>query len=941
MTPSKQRKAAKEFVARWQTKEGNEQRESNSYWIELFHDILGVANPTHILDFERKARGRRIDVFCEDMRTLIENKSRGVDLDAPEQRGKDKKGGPRMVTPYEQAKGYAEALPYSTKPRWIITCNFDEIRIYDQEDEYPEKTYQSVMLVDLPDEYQRLSFLVDKTNSRLEREKELSVEAGYIVGKLYDAFASKYMNLETDEREQKSLNILITRLVFLLYAEDADVLNERDQFYNYLKGFQVSHMRQALIDLFVVLDTPKSDRDPYMLPELAAFPFMNGGLFRKPFTRIANGLAIREDIVIPQFDEDLRFILLQEASADFNWKDISPTIFGAVFESTLNPETRRGGGMHYTSIENIHKLTGPLFYDELLDELARIEGIDGRKQRELKLRAYKKKLGTLQIFDPACGSGNFLTETYVSLRKLENRVLEDLHGSQMALGEEVEVTIDQFHGIEINDFAVEVAKTALWIAKSQMDIKTMEQVDGIDVDLLPLVANDNIVCANALRIDWNDVLPAAKCSFICGNPPFYGARMQSRDQKSDLQSVFHGSKNCGNIDYVAGWYMKAAEYIADYPIRCAYVSTNSICQGEQVANVWKPIYNLGVHIDFAYDTFRWTNEANDQAHVFVVIVGFSKQARTKALFHHSSPDAEGIASHPGNINAYLSAAPDVFVWNRSEPICDVPRIGIGNKPIDGGNYLFKPEEKDEFLSREPNAERFFHPWLGSAEFINGTQRFVLWLGDASQSELEELPLCRARIENVRQLRLSSKSAPTRKLADKPTRFHVENMPAGSSILIPEVSSERRAYIPMGFIGPETFCSNLVRLIPDASLYHFGILQSQFHNAWMRTVCGRMKSDYRYSGGVVYNNFIWPSPTTPQKEAIESLARNILDVRAAHVGLSLATLYNPESMPSDLRTAHAELDAAVEASYGVSFDGDEARIVAHLFRLFEEKTCQTS
>ena len=433
------------------------------------------------------------------------------------------------------------------------------------------------------------------------------------------------------------------------------------------------------------------------------------------------------------------------------------------------------------------------------------------------------------------------------------------------------------------------------------------------------------------------VLPANECSYIIGNPPFYGARMQSKEQKAEIQEVFHGAKNSGNIDYVAGWYMKAAEYMADYPICAAFVSTNSICQGEQVANIWEPIFKLGFHIDFAFDTFRWKNEAAGQAHVFVVIVGFSKQQNEKTLFHHVSPDSKPEILRPSNINAYLSDAPDAFVWNRSRPINDVPPIGIGNKPIDGGNYLFTKDEMIEFLSKEPEAEKYFHPWLGSQEFINGCPRYVLWLGDTADADLDSLPLCRERVKAVRETRLASSSAPTRKIAETPKRFHVENMPKGSSILVPKVSSERRHYIPMGFISPDIFCSDLVFLIPDATLYHYGVLQSQFHNAWMRTVAGRLESRYRYSGGVVYNNFVWPKPAAEQRQAIEEAAQMILDTREAHQGKTLAELYDPDKMPPDLLAAHEALDKAVERAYGVDFNGDEEKIVTHLFKLYAEAT----
>ena len=571
--------------------------------------------------------------------------------------------------------------------------------------------------------------------------------------------------------------------------------------------------------------------------------------------------------------------------------------------------------------------------------------------RTKALRELRRKFGGISVLDPACGSGNFLTESYLSLRQLENRIILELKkDSQISWGfegleaedEKVLVSLENFHGIELEDFACCVAKTALWIAEKQADADTAKVTDRV-YDALPLKDYDCVVQGNALRMDWNEVLPAAQCSYVVGNPPFLGARFQSSEQKQEVLDVFGGARNAGNIDYCGAWYMKAARYTEGTHARCALVSTNSICQGEQVANLWKPIFDMGVRIDFAHNTFRWSSEAVDNAHVFCVIVGFSREGGRKRLFDHPTPDAPETLVYPGNINAYLADAPDVFVWNRSKPLCDVPEMGIGNKPIDGGNYLFKEEEREAFLKNEPGAQKFFRTWLGSQEFLHGKPRYCLWLGDATFGELKELPLCRQRIEAVREFRLASKSKPTQKLAETPTRFHVENMPEGNSILIPEVSSERRRYVPMGFVGPETFCSNLVRLIPDATLYHFGVLHSQMHNAWMRTVAGRLKSDYRYSAGVVYNNFVWPEPTGEQRARIEQCAQAVLDARAAHPDATLADMYDPSNdfLFDDLVAAHRELDAAVEEAYGVSFACDEEKIVAHLFRLYAEKASEQS
>ena len=863
MTLAEQKRAAKNFVARWESLPCVEEEHSRSFWIELLQDVLGVQNATYALEFERKVKGRKIDVFYEDMGILIEMKGRGISLD--EATVRSKKAGPE--TPYQQAKWYADNLPNSIRPRWIITCNFDEFRIYDME--AADDQYVSLALEELPEQVHLLSFFTDRRNSRLVKEKELSVKAGELVGKLYAQLSQQYRSIDTDAREQRSLNVLIVRLVFLLYAEDSGLLHEKDALLNYLKRFPADQMRQAVIDLFAVLDTPEDERDPYLPDYLLAFPYVNGGLFGN------------DDIVVPQFTDQIRLDLLLEASQSFDWAGISPTIFGAAFESTLNPETRRSGGMHYTSIENIHKVIDPLFLDDLKAELSAIEGEKVERNRKMKLRAFQRKLAGINVFDPACGSGNFLTESYLALRKLENRVLEGLQGDQMGIGfdEEsspIQVSIGQFYGIEINDFAVSVAKTALWIAEEQM-MEATQEILLQPFDFLPLKSNGNIREGNALRMDWNDVLPANRCSYICGNPPFLGARNQSKQQKAELLDVFHGAKNSGNVDYVAGWYVKAAEYAGMQPIRCAFVSTNSICQGEQVANVWKSLWDAGVRIDFAHDTFRWANEANGQAHVFVIIVGFSKLGGPKQLFHHAGPDEPAAELRPANINAYLSDAPDAFVVNRSNPLCAAPRIGIGNKPIDGGSYLFKPEELEAFLAEEPGAAPFVHPWLGSEEFIKGKRRFALWLGDATPAQLDVLPKCRERISAVREFRLASKSAPTRKLAERPANYHVENMPKGPSILVPKVSSERRRYVPLGFVEPPTLCSDLVFLIPDATLYHFGVLHSQFHNAWMRTVCGRLESRYRYSGGVVYNNFPWPG-AAPETSAVSVERLAPLEVR---------------------------------------------------------------
>lgn len=934
------KKEAKEFVKRWQKRlaaipagSNNEQQDTQKFWVDLLINVLGIPSNTidSFVDFERKVRGRRIDVFVSDHNFLCEQKSWGIDLDKPEPRN----GG--METPLQQAMWSARHLPYSERPRWVMTCNFGTFRLYDLDNERPEDTVQEFSLEELQDSLYLLSFLTSNETSRLHKEQQLSIEAGAYVSRLYDALAKQYHHIEEkDERaqeEQRSLNVLITRIIFLLYAEDADLLQSHQAFGKYCEG-DPAKLRRKLVDLFEAIDTPLEQRDEYMDEDLAAFPYVNGGLFAD------------SSIIVPQMTPEI-LEAITDASQDFDWREISGVIFGGVFEGTLNPETRHAGGMHYTSVENIERCLRPLFLDELWDELHEAEGERTAAKRKQALARLHDKVASITIGDPACGSGNFLTEAYRQLRTIENRIIEDELSEEtgnagqtslvIAQDSSVRVSLDQLYGIEINDFAVSVAKTALWITEEQMLRKTQEIYVGYDFDFLPLRSLSNLHEGNALKTDWSEVFPD-DLTYLVGNPPFLGARNQSKEQKAELLEVFDGAKNAGNIDYCGAWYMKAARFTQGKRTRCALVSTNSICQGEQVANLWKPLHDLGIHIDFAHNTFRWDNEAADKAHVFCVIVGFSRENCEKRLYVHDTPDTAEVKKAAKSINAYLSDAPDAFIWNRNKPICDVPKIGIGNKPIDGGFYLFADEEKTDFLNREPGAKSYFHRWIGSREFLHGESRWCLYLGDATFAELKELPRCRERIEAVREYRLASKSVPTRKLADRPAHFHVENMPKGNSIVVPKVSSERRRYIPMGFVGPETLCSDLVFLIPNASLYHFGILQSQFHNAWMRTVAGRLKSDYRYSGGIVYNNFVWPEPTVSQREEVERCAQAVLDARDAQEGATLADMYDPknETFFPELMAAHKALDAAVEAAYGIDFGGDEEKIVAHLFNLYAKK-----
>ena len=915
------------FVETW-TSRGDEKGESQAFWLSLLRDVLGVERPEEFISFENRVKLSNtsfIDGYLDRTRVMIEQKSIDKDLRAPIRQSDG-----TLLTPFQQAKRYSFELPVSKHPRWIVTCNFRSFLIYDMEQPQGEPT--EVLLENLEKEYHRLSFLTDTGDDHLRHEMQISLKAGEMVGLLYDAFMKQFGDGELGPRQFHSLNALCVRLVFCLYAEDAGVF-EKDQFYHYMKTFQTENMRIALRDLFQVLDTPVSERDPFLEPKLKAFPYVNGFLFR-----------LQPSEFIPPITQETADLLLEHASIDFDWSEISPTIFGAVFESTLNPETRRSGGMHYTSIENIHKVIDPLFMDDLNAEFLQLKQIPVEKKRREALAQFQDKLSQLRFFDPACGSGNFLTESYISLRRLENKVIEAMTHGQTFLGFEevnpIKVSLKQFFGIEINDFAVTVATTALWIAEAQMMTET-ERIIKFNLEYLPLKRYSNIHEGNALRMDWKEVVPYTKINYIIGNPPFVGARLMSAEQKDDMIEVFGKKwKNVGNLDYVCCWYKRVAELMDESAkfgntIRAALVSTNSITQGEQVANLWQPLMDGGVHIDFAYRTFRWDSESTQKAHVHCVIVGFSKAENKKERFLF---DESGNKKDVENINGYLIDGPNVSAESRSKALCAIPDIGIGNKPIDGGNYLFKKDEMEEFIKAEPLAKSYFHRWYGATEFINNEYRYCLWLGECSPAILRSMPHCLERVKAVQDFRLASSSAGTRKLAERPTRFHVENQPKGNYIIVPRHSSENRRYIPLGFMTPDNFCGDANMMIPDASIYHFGVLTSNVHMAWVRATCGRIKSDYRYSKDIVYNNFPWPSPTDEQKARIEHTAQAILDARALYPDCSLADLYDEVTMPPELRRAHQDNDRAVMAAYGFPVkDFTESDCVAHLLTMYQELT----
>lgn len=936
------RKAAEGFARYWAGR-GDEKGETQQFWIDLLQNVLGDDDALRHLRFEARVDTEAgsskgfadVTVMRADGRgalAMVEQKSASVDLDRPEQR----QG--RMVTPVQQCRAYAEALPFNEQPRWVLTCNFKAIRAYDRNmDPLCSKAPAfELALADLPRNLDALSFLTGGDSAPV-LSHEVSVQAGALMGRVHDMLADSFATVmdPDDPAVHHALSVICTRLMFLMFCEDAGLI-PASAFRDFLRETKAERLRKALADLFVWLDTPDSERDPFEARDGAfrAFPYMNGGLFA-------------EKVQVPTIDETLRTELIIHGCQEFDWSGVSPTVFGSIFEGALSHDRRRAGGMHYTSPENIHRLIDPLFLDGLKAELA--EALDkpvAGGGRTKALQRLHDKVGGLSFLDPACGSGNFLTETYVELRKLENRILLELNREESlrfafeGVGESpVKVTLANFHGIEINDFACCVARTALWIAEKQADMDTAKVVRRV-YDELPLTDYGCIVQGNALRVDWNDVAPAEECDYIVGNPPFIGASNCTAEQKGDIVDLFGRKvKRSSSLDYVSGWYYKASEMMSkNGSLRAAFVSTNSVTYGEQVYPIWSTlIERFDVSIDFAYRSFAWDSQAADQAHVHVVIIGFSRGETGRHLLFSS----DGTGHDAEHISPYLIDAPDSLVESRPAPLCDVPRITLGSKPTDGGNYIFTPEEKETFLKREPEAEKFFHLFYGSKELINGIERWCMYLGDASSAELLKMPHAMERVRAVRKMRLQSSAAPTRKAADTPTKFFFEAMPKTDYIAIPEVSSQRRRYIPMAFLPPSSLSSNTLLVMPNAGLYEFGVMHSQIHNAWMRVVAGRLKSDYRYSGGIVYNNFVWPDATPEQHTRIESCAQAVLDARAAHPDATLADMYDPDNdfLFADLMAAHSALDTAVEAAYGVDFKGDEEKIVAHLFKLYAEKTGQ--
>ena len=921
-TTNTQKQAAKQFVKEWAGK-GYEKGETQRFWMALLHDVLGVENPVKAMEFEipvktiTKEKGSDfIDGYITATKVLIEQKGSRVDLSA-----KYRQSDGSELTPYQQARRYAAGLPLSMAPRWIVACNFQTFEVHDME--HPNDAPEIIQLADLEKEYHRLSFLVDETTVHLKKELEVSIQAGEIVGVLYDKILSQYRNPD-DIETQKSLNKLCVRLVFCLYAEDAGIFGTKNMFHDYMEQFGPGEFREKLIKLFRILDQKPEDRDPYEDEKLLAFPYVNGGMFAG-------------DIEVPRINEEIRTLILQRASDDFDWSLISPTIFGAVFESTLNPETRRAGGMHYTSIENIHKVIDPLFLDDLKAELADIKATSVVKTKRERAFAFQDKLAGLKFFDPACGSGNFLTESYTSLRRLENDALRIIYGDNRVIGEMAEpikVSINQFYGIEINDFACSVAQTALWIAESQMMQET-DEIVGFNLDPLPLKTYTNIHEGNALRMDWNEVIPASELNYIMGNPPFVGLSLRDQSQQDDMDLVFADNDRAGRLDYVAAWYKKAAQYmdeVAPSDIEVAFVSTNSIVQGEQVPILWEDLFeNHHLVINFAHRTFVWSSEASQKAHVHCVIIGFSQKGRNAKFIYE-----DGRVTRASNINGYLVDADNVFIQLRGKASDNRPKLTQGNKPWDGGFLILSEEEREDLIAKHPSADSFIKKYIGSYEFINRKTRYCLWLKGVAPDEYRKIPEVMERLRGVADIRSKTKTVAVQALAETPMLFAQIRQPSSDYILVPETSSASRRYIPMGFMNRDVIASNSTLVAENASLSMFAILTSGAHMAWMRTVCGRLKSDYRYSPSV-YNNFPWPVLNEKTQSKLEETAKGILEARELFPNSSFADLYDEMAMPPELRKAHRANDAAVLEAYGFPKDASESEIVARLFKMYQELT----
>lgn len=895
----------------------NERSQAQTFWLR-FYECFGIrAESATIYEQSVKKLGGAqgfIDSFIPG-KLIVEHKSKGKDLDAA----------------FDQASEYFLALQEVERPRYIITSDFARIRLYDLQ---AGGGYHQCKLSELSKKADWFMFLVEGEIADYTEESEADRSAAYTISKLHE-------ELLRANFKGRDLEIFLTRLLFCLFADDTTIFGENGIFRHLMDSTRQdgSDVGRVLAELFQILNTPEEERQRNLDESLMSFAYINGKLFS-------------ESSRIPSFDSTLRDQLI--ACAKLDWSGISPAIFGAMFQGVLeehNPDgadssnrkaSRRELGAHYTSERNILRVIDPLCMNDLRAELVKV------KRNKKLLQAFYDKLPTLTFFDPACGCGNFLVIGFRELRQLEMDTIEAMsdigltnasRGGLLDVSTLCRVKVNQFYGIEIDESAAHISRVAMWITDHQMNLEAAERF-GTTRPTVPLVDSATIVCGNSLRLSWNDVIPAEQCSYVLGNPPFVGAKYITGEQREDVAHVMGNIPSSGLLDYVSCWYVKALPYIqTNQTIHVAFVSTNSITQGEQIAPLWGYLLGHGIKIRFAHRTFQWNNEGKGVAAVHCVIVGFGLEESNRHLIFDYTGDIKGEPTvlPVQHINPYLVEAPDVMMSNRQSPLCNVPKIGIGNKPIDGGNYLFTPEEKNEFINQEPQSARWFRRWIGADEFINSYERWCLWLGDCPPNELRRMPEAMKRVDAVREFRLASKSAPTQKIASTPTRFHVEYIPNEPYLLIPRVSSERRSFVPIGFMQADTLTSDTSLTVPNATLYHFGILTSTMHNAWMRTVCGRLESRYRYSAGIVYNNFPWPAPTDKHLATIETAAQSILDARTLYPESSLADLYDPLSMPPELVKAHAALDKAVDAAYQYKGSKVDAARVAFLFERYQQLT----
>ena len=881
------RNNALSFEKKW-ADETNEHAEAKSFWDDFFN-VFGISR-RRVASFESGVKidgnTKFIDLVWKGT-LLIEHKSKGKDLD----------------TAKKQAMNYFNGLTEEELPRYVLVCDFERFKLYDLDDEDGKHIYFT--LDRLHENVEAFSFMAGYEKQVIKEQDPVNIQAAEKMGLLHD-------ELRAIGYDGKDLEKLLVRIVFCLFADDTNIFNKnlfRDFITNETRedGSDLAYQLQAL---FEMLDTPEENRftKESLIDE---FPYVNGALFS-------------DRLRTARFNSEMRNIILD--CAELNWGKISPAIFGSMFQSAMNPAERRALGAHYTSEENILKVIKPLFLDDLWVEFNRILNL--KRNRKVELEKFNDKLATLTFLDPACGSGNFLIISYRELRRLELEVIKELSGIEMVLDiqqfELIKVNVNQFYGIEIEPFASYIAQVAMWIIDHQMNVEASIFL-GATYARLPLKEKAMIANDNSLTLSWHSLLDSRDCNYILGNPPFVGARQMAKNpiQKKDLLNIFENVDSASDLDYVCAWFLKASNYIQNTDIKVAFVSTNSICQGEQVSILWPEMYKRGIHINFAYKSFKWANEARGKAGVHCIIVGFSLvDEQNKYIF---DGDLKQNCRH---INAYLFDGADYFIPSRKKPVSpDVPEITIGNQLLDWTYYSFTKQEMDDFLDKEPESKPYFHRFVGSDELINDVENYVMWLGDCPPNELRKMPLTRNLVEKVREKRQNSGRPATKRLADTPTRYLTERIPQDDYLAIPNTSSENRPYIPMGYVSKEWFPSQKIFILFNSDPYYFGILTSRIHMAWMRTVSGRLKSDYSYSKEITYNNFPWPEVTEKQKDRIREKAKTILDIRKKYTESTYADLYHQSSMPVALIKAHEKLDKEVEKAYrGKKFENDNERVV---------------